>query len=83
VFNFALCAIEVQYLSSALLRNETLTSVDLSHNRLTSFSGKIIAKVLERNEHLLTLNLGWNSIRKDGAIALGRSLVSQCIDFAN
>uniref|UniRef100_UPI000C7CD142 hypothetical protein n=1 Tax=Candidatus Protochlamydia sp. R18 TaxID=1353977 RepID=UPI000C7CD142 len=60
-----------------LYRNDPkLTSLDLSHRRISDKGAEAIAQSLASNTTLKSLNLGYNQIRDQGAEAIAQSLAS-------
>ena len=56
----------------ALAKNHTLVEFDISHNDLNNEAARLIAHALERNKHVVCLNVSGN---KFGAGTGGRALV--------
>jgi hypothetical protein len=54
--------------------NVTMKILDLSHNRIGTRGGQILADVLEINTSIKELDIRWNSIRGVGAVSIGTAL---------
>eukprot|EP00760_Papus_ankaliazontas_P038935 PhM_4_TR9423/c0_g1_i1/m.67352 len=62
---------------SGLVKNTTVTHIDLSHNKIEDGGAKVLATILMRSEppqQLKILNLSDNLIRSAGAVDLGRAI---------
>mmetsp|Transcript_5148 Transcript_5148/g.11205 ORF Transcript_5148/g.11205 Transcript_5148/m.11205 type:complete len:387 (-) Transcript_5148:369-1529(-) len=60
--------------SYGLLRNRSVTSLDLRANRLSPFSGPTLERLLNDSHQLHSLNLASNRLGDQGALSLARSL---------
>jgi hypothetical protein len=63
-------------IAKALISNQTLQFLDLSHNKLTPPAALKIGNALEHNKHLVELNLSNNGIKDKGAEAIGAALMA-------
>jgi len=57
-----------------LARNDAITSLDLSHNKVSNAGARLLAKLLGHHSVLTSLNLCDNSVRADGGRCLARGL---------
>jgi Ran GTPase-activating protein (RanGAP) involved in mRNA processing and transport len=64
----------VENISSSLLKNTILTSLDLSRNYINDDGAKVIASFLLTNNSLRSLYLNNNNIGDDGIMALASAL---------
>jgi Ran GTPase-activating protein (RanGAP) involved in mRNA processing and transport len=48
--------------------------LDLSHNNFGEESGKLLGPAIAENASIRELNLGWNNIRRKGALAIAKGL---------
>jgi len=60
--------------SYGLLRNKSITSLDLRANRLSGFSGPQLERLLSEAPHLSCINLASNMLGDSGALALARTM---------
>ena len=51
-----------------------LISLDLSKNQFSDKGGQILGPAVSTNVYLDSLNLSWNQIRRNGAIAIARGI---------
>ncbi|CAF0831592.1 unnamed protein product [Brachionus calyciflorus] len=56
------------------LEDNSMTHLNLSHNKFAERSGISIGKWLADNGNLLELNLSWNHFRKKGAVAICKGI---------
>jgi hypothetical protein len=63
-------------IAKALISNQTLRFLDLSHNKLTPPAAFKIGGALEYNKFLVELNLSNNGIKDKGAEAIGAALMA-------
>jgi Ran GTPase-activating protein (RanGAP) involved in mRNA processing and transport len=61
-------------LMSGLIKNHTITALDLSHNKITNHGTRLLSKLLGENSVLTSLNLSDNHIHADGGRYLARGL---------
>ncbi|GBG35257.1 Hypothetical Protein FCC1311_114802 [Hondaea fermentalgiana] len=62
-------------LANALVKNESLQSLNLWSNKIGAEGARALANALASNESLQTLDLDWNNIGLEGAAALANALV--------
>ncbi|KAF5838112.1 hypothetical protein DUNSADRAFT_3362 [Dunaliella salina] len=60
--------------SYGLLRNKSITSLDLRANRLSGFSGPQLERLLSEAPHVSSMNLASNMLGDSGALALARTM---------
>ena len=61
-------------LCKCLWRNKTLKTLNLSNNKLGTFTGKIIGDMLDTNNYLEKLDLNWNQFKGSEAIYIFQGL---------
>ena len=64
----------MRVLATGLQDNATITSIDLSHNKIADRGVKALAKLLNERSVVLSLNLNDNHIHADGGKYFGRAL---------
>ena len=69
-----ICDESAEALASMLQSNNTLTSLDLSRNKIGAEGAKALASMLQSNNTLTTLDLYFNKIGAEGAEALASKL---------
>jgi len=65
---------QVRVLMEGLVRNDAITSLDLSRNKISNAGVRLLAKLLGQHSVLTSLNLCDNSIRAEGGRYLARGL---------
>jgi hypothetical protein len=55
-----------------IANNLRIEYLDLSHNHFGEDSGKLLGAALAENSSLQELNLGWNNIRRRGALGIAK-----------
>ncbi|CAF1067358.1 unnamed protein product, partial [Didymodactylos carnosus] len=63
-------------IATALMTNQTLTTLDLADNKISADGAKAIATALMTNQTLTTLDLGYNQISADEATAIAAALMT-------
>ncbi|CAM9880866.1 unnamed protein product [Ectocarpus sp. 4 AP-2014] len=64
----------MRMLMTGLIRNSTITYLDVSHNKITNHGARLLSKLLGENSVLTTLNLADNQIHAEGGRYIGRAL---------
>ena len=64
----------IRAVAPALVRNQTVETLDLDFNEIGDAGAEVLAKVLKKNQVLKSLELGWNAIGVKGAEALSKVL---------
>jgi len=64
----------IHIIANGMLMNETITYLDLSHNKFGDSGAKRLSKVIKRHGVLSYLDLGDNRIHTDGAQYIARAL---------
>jgi len=64
----------LRMLMTGLIKNNTITHLDLSHNKITNHGARLLSKLLGENSVITTLNLGDNQIHAEGGRYLARGL---------
>ena len=64
----------MRILAAGLQGNSTLTSLDLSHNKIADRGVKAIARLLDDRCVVISLNLSDNHVHADGGKYFGRAL---------
>jgi Ran GTPase-activating protein (RanGAP) involved in mRNA processing and transport len=65
---------DMERLLAPLSQNVTITTLDLSHNRLGSRGGELLGEMLDLNISMREMDIRWNNIRGAGAAAIGEAL---------
>ena len=64
----------LRMLMTGLIKNNTITHLDMSHNKITNHGARLLSKLLGENSVLTTLNLADNQIHAEGGRYLARGL---------
>lgn len=64
----------LRMLMSGLIKNSTVTCLDLSHNRITNHGTRLLSKLLGDSSVLTSLNLADNQIHAEGGRYIARGL---------
>ncbi len=72
--NFAITYSEIHPLTEILKKNNTLTDLDLSHNKIRDLGAQYLSECLKENRTLTSLYIRYNEIGDRGAEALYNSL---------
>ena len=64
----------MRMLMTGLIRNDSITFLDVSHNKITNHGVRLLAKLLGGHSVLTSLNLSDNQIHAEGGRYLGRGL---------
>mmetsp|Transcript_23366 Transcript_23366/g.38929 ORF Transcript_23366/g.38929 Transcript_23366/m.38929 type:complete len:436 (-) Transcript_23366:317-1624(-) len=64
----------LRMLMTGLIKNNTITHLDVSHNKITNHGARLLSKLLGENSVLTTLNLSDNQIHAEGGRYLARGL---------
>ncbi|CAM9752345.1 unnamed protein product [Chrysoparadoxa australica] len=64
----------LRMLMTGLIRNSTITYLDVSHNRISNHGTRLLCKLLGDTSVLTSLNLADNQIHAEGGRYLGRAL---------
>lgn len=57
-----------------LMRNSTITSLDLRSNKISAFSGPFLERLLNDKHQIVSINLASNQLGDSGALSIARSL---------
>lgn len=66
----------LRMLMTGLIKNTTITHLDVSHNKITNHGARLLSKLLSEKSVLTALNLADNQIHAEGGRYLGRALRS-------
>jgi hypothetical protein len=64
----------LRMLMTGLIRNSTVTYLDLSHNRISNHGARLLSKLLDKNSILISLVLIDNQIHSEGGRYFARAL---------
>lgn len=64
----------MRMLMTGLIKNDSITHLDVSHNKITNHGVRLLAKLLGGHSVLTSLNLADNQIHAEGGRYLGRGL---------
>lgn len=64
----------LRVLMTGLLRNNSITHLDMSHNKITNHGARLLSKLMGENSVLATLNLADNQIHTEGGRYFARGL---------
>jgi hypothetical protein len=64
----------LRMLMTGLIRNNTVTLLDMSHNRISNHGARLLAKLLDKNSVLCTLILADNQVHSEGGRYFARAL---------
>jgi hypothetical protein len=64
----------LRMLMTGLIRNQSITHVDLSHNNITNYGVRLLSKLLGPKSVVAVVNLSDNEVHADGGKYLGRAL---------
>lgn len=64
----------LRVLMTGLIKNNTITHLDMSHNKITNHGARLLSKLLAENNLLTTLNLADNQIHTEGGRYFARGL---------
>ena len=56
----------LRMLMTGLIKNNTITHLDVSHNKITNHGARLLSKLLGENSVISTLNLADNQIHSEG-----------------
>jgi hypothetical protein len=77
VLSLQCCMIDddlLRMLMTGLIKNQTVTSLDLSHNNITNYGVRLLSKLLGPKSVVVAVNLADNEVHSDGGKYLGRAL---------
>ena len=64
----------LRMLMTGLIKNQTVTALDLSHNNITNYGVRLLSKLLGPKSVVVSVNLADNEVHSDGGKYLGRAL---------
>jgi hypothetical protein len=64
----------LRMLMTGLIKNNTITYLDVSHNKITNHGARLLSKLLGENSVITSLNLSDNQIHSEGGRYLARGL---------
>lgn len=64
----------LRMLMTGLIKNDTITHLDVSHNKITNHGARLLSKLMGENSVLTTLNLADNQVHAEGGRYLARGL---------
>jgi hypothetical protein len=64
----------LRMLMTGLIKNNSITHIDVSHNKITNHGARLLSKILGENCVLSTLNLADNQIHTEGGRYIARGL---------
>ena len=64
----------LRMLMTGLIKNNTITHLDVSHNKITNHGARLLSKLLGENSVITTLNLADNQIHSEGGRYFARGL---------
>jgi Ran GTPase-activating protein (RanGAP) involved in mRNA processing and transport len=56
----------LRMLMTGLIKNNTITHLDVSHNKITNHGARLLSKMLDENSVLTSLNVSDNQIHVEG-----------------